>query len=234
MLNEEFLKGVLENTEMESVDKIKQILSEHEASTRGLLSKRDELLGSEKKLKEQISTFETQKAEYESKINSLNDALSKASSNDNKEYYEAQLKELANKHSSELDKLTSERDFYKQSHFSALRDKAIQEGIKDLKFIDGLKDGFIARVLSINNFEPKEIDGQWKFLNKEHHSIEEAISSFALSQEGKAYIQNSSGGGGASNITSTKIGNGQVSSQQVENMSDAELMEFALKGGQVI
>lgn len=233
-LTEDFLVNLLNNPEISVEAKIKEILSNHNADTRGLVDKKTELLANERKLKDTISNYETNNKGYEKKIASLEEALKKASSDDTKNYYEAQLNEMKAKHSAELDSITTERDFYKKSHLSSLRDKAINDGIKNLNFIDGLKDGFVARVLSINEFEPKEIDGQIKFLNKEHHTIEEAINSFALSQEGKAYIQNSSGGGGASNITSTKIGNGQVSSQQVENMSDAELMEFALKGGQVI
>lgn len=234
MLNEEFLQKLLEDGEMNTVDKMKQILSEHEADTRGLLQKRDELLGNEKKLKEQIALFSNKEGEYTSKIKNLEEAIAKASSNDNKEYYEAQLKELQAKHNTELESITNERDYYKKSHLSSLRDKAIQDGIKDLNFIDGLKDGFISRVLALNEFEPKDIDGQLKFLNKEHHTIEEAINSFALTQEGKAYIKNVSSGGGATNMSGVGMGNQkQVSSQQIDSMTDEQLMEFALKGGKV-
>ena len=72
-------------------------------------------------------------------------------------------------------------------------------------------------------------------MNREHHTIEEAINSFALTQEGKAYIANPSTGGGARGSSGTPgfLGGGQISPQQLDTMSDAQIMEFAMKGGQV-
>ena len=236
MLNEEFLNGLLGNEEVSAADKVKQIIAEHEADTRGLLQKRDELLGSEKKLKEQISAYETGKGEYERRISELDEALKKASSDENRKYYETQIADNKAKYEAEIQKLTSDRDFYKGEHLKALRNAAIEEGIKNLNFVPGLKDGFIARVLSLNTFEPQDIDGSLKFLNKEHHTIEEAINSFALTQEGKAYIANPSTGGGArGSVGHQGFGGGkQISPQQLDTMSDEQIMEFSLKGGQVV
>lgn len=203
MLNEEFLNGLLGNEDVSADDKIKQIIAEHEADTRGLLQKRDELLVSQKKLKEQISTFESEKDETEKKFVELQEELKKATSEDHKKYYETQLADLNAKHIAELKEITADRDRYKASHLKALRDKAIDDGVKNLNFVDGLKDGFIARVLTLNNFEPKDIDGNLKFLNSENHTIEETINAFALTTEGKAYIKNASTGGGASGSQTT-------------------------------
>ena len=210
MLNEEFLTGLLGNGEVSVEEKIKQIISEHDADTRGLLQKRDELLGSEKKLKEQISAYEKGKGEYENKIANLEEMLEKASKGgeSNKEYYETKLADMQKQYADELKKAQADRDYYLQEHLLSLRNKAVEDGIKDLSFMDGLKNGFIARFLSMNEFEPQEIDGQLKFLNKEHHTIEEAISAFALTQEGKAYLKNPSSGGGASGSRSTSSSSG--------------------------
>ena len=239
MLDEEFLNGLLANEEISVDDKIKQILGEHEADTRGLLQKRDELLGNEKKLKEKISGYEKGNEEYNTKISELEQMLEKASKGgeSNKEYYETKLADMQKKFDTSLSSLTAERDQFKQLHLNSLRDKAIEEGTKDLNFVPGLKQGFIARVLAMNNFTPQEIDGQGtKFLNQEHHTIAEAINSFALTDEGKAYIANPSTGGGARGSgSSLDFHDGkQITSQQVENMTDEQLMEFSLKGGQVI
>jgi len=240
MLNEEFLNGLLSNEEISAEDKIKQIISEHEADTRGLLAKRDELLGSEKKLKEKISAYEKGNEEYNSKIKGLEEMLEKANNGDQKakEFYETKLADLQKNYDGQISSLVAERDQYKTLHLTSLRDKAIEEGTKDLNFIPGLKQGFIARVLSLNNFEPQDIPGQgMKFLNQENHTIEEAINSFALTTEGKAYIANPSTGGGARGSSSgAAFGTvpNQVSSQQLNTMSDAQIMEFALKGGQVV
>ena len=237
MLNEEFLNGVLGNEGVSAEDKVRQIIAEHEADTRGLIKKRDELLGSEKKLKEQVSAYETKSGEYESKIAELSGMLEKANGGDKKaeEYYNAQLADLKKRYDGQIETLTSEKNKYEKLHYNSLREKAIEDGTKDLQFVPGLKQGFIARVLSMNDFEPQEINGELKFLNREHHTIEEAINSFALTQEGKAYIANPSTGGGARGSSGTPgfLGGGQISPQQLDTMSDAQIMEFAMKGGQV-
>lgn len=238
MLNEEFLTGLLGNEEVSAEDKIKQIIAEHEADTRGLLQKRDELLGSEKKLKEKILGLEKGDEEYTSKIKSLEEMLEKASKGgeSNKEYYETKLADMQKKHDEDISSLTAERDQYKHLHLNSLRNRAIEDGTKDLNFVPGLKQGFIARVLEQNEFEPEDIDGKLVFLNKDHHTIEEAINSFALTQEGKAYIANPSTGGGArGSFGGMGFGNTkQVSSQQIDTMSDEQLMKFALDGGKVV
>ncbi|MCR5699661.1 MAG: hypothetical protein K6G52_08470 [Treponemataceae bacterium] len=239
MLDEQFLTGLLGNEEVSVEDKIKQILGEHEADTRGLLQKRDELLGSEKKLKEKISAYEKGNEEFNSKINSLQEMLDKANAGDKKaeEYYNTKLADLQKNYDGQISTLTAERDQYKTQVLTSLRDKAIEEGTKNLTFVNGLKQGFIARVLQTNHFEPQEINGELKFLNKDNHTIEEAINTFALTPEGKAYIANPSTGGGA--IGSSGIGNNtsfskQVSGQQLATMSDEQIMDFALKGGKVV
>lgn len=209
MLNEEFLKGLLEKEDVSLEDKIKSIVAEHEADTRGLVQKRDELLGKEVKFKEQITSYEKSKGDSEAEIAKLKDELKKANPEAHRQFYETQIADAKKKFDDELQKLTADRDFYKESHLKSLRNKAIDEGIKDLNFVPGLKDGFVARVLSMNEFEPQEIDGSLKFLNKEHHTIEEAINSFALTQEGKAYIRNASTGGGAVGSSSVSVSSGE-------------------------
>lgn len=239
MLDETFLNGLLGNEEVSAEDKIKQIISEHEADTRGLLQKRDELLGNEKKLKEKILGYETAKGEYETKINGLEEELKKATSDDHKKYYETQLADREKKYNEELAKITEERDRYKTEHLRALRDRAIEEGVKDLNFVTGLKDGFIARVLSLNEFTPDTIDGTTKFLNKEHHTIEEAIHAFALTQEGKAYIANPSTGGGARGSTPTYggVGNNKTLTREqfteLQSRDPKQAQEFFKNGGRI-
>ena len=240
MLNDVFLNELLGKEDVSLEDKVKSIVAEHEADTRGLLAKRDELLGSEKKLKEKISAYETAKGEYETKITGLEEELKKATSDDHKKYYETQIADLKKSNEEALLKVSTERDYYKGEHLKALRDKAIEEGIKDLHFIDGLKDGFIARVLSLNDFHSEEIEGVGtKFLNKEHHTIEEAIHAFALTQEGKAYIANPSTGGGArgSSSVSGGTGNKTMSRSAFDEMqkSDPEkAMKFFREGGRIV
>lgn len=238
MLNEEFLNDLLGKDDVSADDKVKQIIAEAEADTRGLLQKRDELLGSEKKLKEQISAFGAEKEGYEKRISELDEALKKASSKDNREYYETQISDLNKKYSAEIEDITEQRNYYKQMHLNSLRDKAIEAGLKDLNFVDGLKDGFVARVLSMNEFEPKDINGELKFLNKDNHTIDEVIKSFALTTEGKAYIRNSSTGGGARGSSTEHLGGGKTMTRDQFNELQArdpnKASQFFREGGRIV
>lgn len=237
MLNEEFLKGLFEKEDVSLDDKIKSIIAEHDADTRGLVQKRDELLGNEKKLKDKISVFEKSKGEYESSIANLNDLLEKANKGNDvtKEQYESKLAKQDSDFKKQLKDVSDNRDFYKKLHLNSLFEKAMENGVKDLNIIPGLKDGFIARITSMNDFQPKEVDGNIVFLNKDNHTVGEVVSNFAMTNEGKAYIRNASSGGGARGSSQSDLGNAkELTSQQIENMNDQQLMEFALKGGKVV
>ena len=233
MLNDEFLNELLGKEDVSLEDKVKSIVAEHEADTRGLLAKRDELLGSEKKLKEKISAYET--------ANGLEEELKKATSDDHKKYYETQIADLKKSQEAELLKVSTERDYYKGEHLKALRDRAVEEGIKDLNIIAGLKDGFIARVLTLNDFHAEDIEGVGtKFLNKEHHTIEEAIHNFAMTPEGKAYIANPSTGGGAKGSGSSYSGGSSAKTMsrsaynELQSRDPKQAHEFFKNGGKLV
>lgn len=240
MLNDEFLNELLGKDDVSLEDKVKSIVAEHEADTRGLCSKRDELLGEVTKLKELKTSYEKSKGEYETKINGLEEELKKATSDDHKKYYETQIADLKKSNEEALLKVSTERDYYKGEHLKALRDKAIEEGIKDLNIIPNLKEGFIARVLSLNDFHADEIEGVGtKFLNKEHHTIEEAIHAFALTQEGKAYIANPSTGGGARGSSSISGGTGNKTMSRsayddLQKSDPKKAMDFFREGGRIV
>ncbi len=238
MLNEEFLTSLLGNEEVSADDKIKQIIAEHEADTRGLLQKRDELLGNEVKLKEQIRGYEAKGGEYASKIKSLEDLLAQANAGDKKaeEYYNTKLAEMQKDYDAKLKEVTDSRDYYHQKHIDSLEDKAFENGLKDLTFVPGLKEGFVARIRSLNDFEPTDIEGQIKFLNKEHRTIEEVIRAFALTPEGKAYIANPSTGGGARGSTVTTSNEKTITREQLNEMQRNDpkaAAEFFAKGGRI-
>jgi hypothetical protein len=237
-LTSEFLTELLAKEDVSADEKVKQILSEHEAYNRALVQKRDELLGSERKLKEQVASFANEKTGYESKIAELSERLKKNDPEANRQFYETQMADANAKHQAELKKVSDERDFYKQSHLTSLRDKAIEEGTKDLNFIEGLKDGFIARVLSLNTFEPKDINGELQFLNKDMHTIKEAINAFALTPEGKAYIRNPSSGGGAKGSYNPVGGTAKKTMSraqfnELQSRDPQQVMKFFREGGRI-
>lgn len=237
MLDENFLTELFGKEDVSAEDKIKSILAEKDAGERSLIQKRDELLGNEVKLKKRISEYESSKGEYEAKITNLNDLLEKANKGDEvtKQQYEAKIADLDKQSKKALKEISDSRDSYKKQYLDALFSKSIEDGIKELDIIPGLKDGFIARITSMNNFEPNEMNGKTVFLDKDNHTIGEVVNSFVMTSEGKAYIRNASSGGGAAGSAPSGYGNDkQLTSQQIENMNDQQLMEFALKGGRVV
>lgn len=76
-----------------------------------------------------------------------------------------------------------ERDKYRSSHYAMLKKNAVEKGIKDLHFVDGLKNGFIASIILTNKFEPREIDGQVVFLNSNNKTIPEVLKEFSTTAE---------------------------------------------------
>ena len=243
MLDTEFLIGLLGNEEVPVDDKIKQILAEHEADTNattvGLVKKRDELLGKEVKLKEQIATYESRNGEQEAKIAELNGLLEKANAGDKKaeEYYNTKLAEMQTENDKKLKEMTDSRDYYLSMHIADLEDKAYATAMKDLNFVPGLKEGFIARVKTMNDFEPLESEGTIKFVNKDNHTIEDVVKTFAMSPEGKAYIANPSTGGGAKgSSTSTATGGKTMTRSEFNDLQARDpkkVQEFFQNGGRI-
>lgn len=234
MLDKDFLSDLLGKEDVSTEDKIKSILSEHESDTRGLKLKRDELLGSEKKLKDKIKEFEERETGLNSQITSLKDELAKNDPENRRKIYEAREAELIKKHQEELAEVSQDRDRYKASHLERLKNDAINEGIKGIQFVDGLRDGFIATVMYKNKFEAKDVDGKLMFVDNDGKTIQDVMGAFAKTPEGKAYIKNPSSGGGASG------GGGGGASDKVMKRSDFEAlgsdekMKFFKDGGKVI
>ena len=125
------------------------------------------------------------------------------------------------------------------NQFKELFIKAIEKGIENLNFIHGLKDGFIARVLSMNDFQAKDVDGTLMFLNKDNHTIEDAINAFASTQEGKAYIANPSTGGGARGSANTYNGSSvktmsRSAYNELQKSDPQKASEFFRNGGRLV
>jgi len=237
-MNPEEIKKLLEALKAEGLaeaDAIKLVQEQFDAANRGLIQKRDELLANEVKLKEKITNMETAAGESTKKQAELESQLKKNNPEEYKKYYEGQAKELSDKHAAELAKVQADLDKYKDSHYTRVRDDAINTAIKDIPFIDGLKDGFIALAMHKNQFKPSEIDGKTIFTNQDNKTIEAVLHELKLSNEGKAYIKNGNQGGGAS--TNPGSGSGGTGSgnamprSQFMALSNQAKMDFTNKGG---
>lgn len=234
MFDADFLNGILNNAETSVEDKVNLIITEHQASERGLVQKKEELLGNEKKLKERLNAYSESEKSYTEKIANLESELAKNSPEEHKKYYDTQLAQKQKEFDEKYNEVVSQRDFYKTSHLKRLQDDAIAEGIAGIQFMDGLKDGFIYTVLAKNNFEPKDIDGKTIFLNKENKSIQDVMKAFALTTEGKAYIKNPTSGGGATGGIVSAGGSNVWTRKQYEDATPLERQQFFAKGGKLV
>ena len=237
-MNPEELKKILENVEMSVEDKLKAISDLHEADKKGIALKNQELIGAEKKLKDTITATEKKLNESNAKVVELEAEMKKNNPEDRQKYYDAKIKELEDKHMRDVEGITKERDKYKESHLARIKNDAIAAGIKDLKLIPALKDAFVALVMSQNDFRIVEVDGKTEFVTDSNKSIEMVMRDFAVSTQGKAFIENQNSGAGSAGASTNNAGAGtggtQVTREQFDAMSPAARTEFVNKGGKVV
>ena len=218
-------------------DAVKLVEESFKAANLGLIQKRDELLASEVKLKEKIAGLETVQTESAKKVAELEDQVKKANPEAHKTYYEGLAKELETKHAAALAVIGAERDKFRDSHYARVRDDAINTALKDIQFVDGLRDGFVSLAMMRNQFKAAEIDGKTVFTNQDNKTIEAVLHELTLSNEGKAYIKNQNQGGGSTGGQHGAGGSGSVMQtvkrEQFTAMPPAAQMEFISKGGKV-
>jgi hypothetical protein len=239
-MNPEELMKILANEEIKAEDKAKLIQELYDATARGLTLKNEELIGADKKLKEKLESLEQSAAKSGEQIKALEEQVKKNNPEEAKKYYEGITQELQTKHQDELKVISEERDRFKQSHYTRLQDDAVLAGVKDLQFLDGLRDGFVALAMSKNQFLPREIDGKTIFTNKDNKTIEAVLHEFSLSNEGKAYLKDTNSGGGSSshvqgpgNLGAPKPGQ-SLTRDQFSTLNDQKKMEFINQGGQIL
>jgi hypothetical protein len=224
---------------MKEEDAIKLLEGSFEAANRGLIAKRDELLAEVAKVKAKSAELETGNTESVKKISDLEAQIKKTNPEEYKKYYEGQAKELEAKHELAMTELSKERDKYRDSHYTRVRDDAIEGAVNGIKFLPGLRNGFVALAMLKNQFKPTEIDGKTIFTNQDNKTIDAVLHELSLSEEGKAYIQNGNSGGGStgnSNSNGTPGAGGagqQITRQQFDSLSDVGRVEFISKGGQI-
>jgi len=222
------------NGTMKEDDAVKLVEEQFKASNLGLIQKRDELLADVTKQKEKITAMETAASEANKKIGELDTQLKKNNPEEHKKYYEGLAKELQEKHKVELDAIAADRDKYRESHYARVRDDAINEAVKDIQFIDGLRNGFISLAMMRNQFKPIEIDGKTAFTNQDNKTLQAVLHELSLTKEGMAYIKNGNGGGGAQGGTDQGAagqGGTKMSRSNFDALTDTAKMEFTTKGG---
>ena len=215
--------------EMKEDDAIKLVEDSFNAGNAGLINKRDELLKQEKELKTKIEILETAAKETGVKQTELEAQLKKADPEKFKAYYEGLAKDEKTKHTAELEKVNAELNRYRASHYARIQNDELKEAIKDIQFLDGLQDGFIALAMSKNQFTPVDVDGKTEFRNQNNETIAGVIRQFSLSKEGKVFIKNGNQGSGAQGVTNqntnTNAGNNNPYKKETLNRTEQMLLE---------
>jgi len=215
--------------ELKEDDAIKLVEDSFNAGNAGLINKRDELLKQEKELKSKIETLEGTVKETGKKQTELEAQLKKSNPEEFKAYYEGQAKELKDKHAAELESVNTELNRFRDSHYARVRNDELKEAIKDIQFLEGLQDGFIALAMSENQFNPVEVDGKTTFRNQNKETISGVIHQFALSNRGKVFIKNGNQGSGAQGAanqnTNTNAGNNNPYKKETLNRTAQMVLE---------
>lgn len=197
----EFLQNVLEKDSDTVESRVQQIITEYNADINGLKSKNQELINSEKRLKESIKGYEDSKTDFERQIADLTEQIKSKSDDKTKDYYEAQMKMQSDNFAKEKNEYLGQIAELNKYKLNDIKSKAISEGIKGIKFVnDTMKEAFLALAMSKENFEPTVIDGQTIFLNKDKKNMSDVLKDMALSEFGRQFVANGiRGGGGAPN-----------------------------------
>ena len=245
-MNPEEIKKILAQltgeTPISQEDATKLIQELHDATARGLTAKNQELIGTEKKLKEQIEALTTANKKAIDDKALVEEQLKKNNPEEAKKYYEGQLQTEQAKFDTAIKAAEAERDKFRDSHYARIRDDAVAVGLKNINFVDGLRDGFIALAMQKNRFEPHEIDGKVVFTNQDNKTIEAVLHELTLSAEGKAYIKNTSSGAGSPPASpgnqgagaGAGSGNSVLERKAFDAMNNQQKMDFITKGGTVV
>jgi hypothetical protein len=234
MMDLETVKGIIANAENSEEDKAKLIMSEYEAASRGLIQKRDELLGEVTKLKEKVKTTEEKAADAETRAAQIEEELKKNSPEDLRKVYEAKIETEVKKAAAEIEKLRTENTGLRDSHHKRLFADEISNGIKDINFVnEAMKKAFINNIRSEHVFEHKEIDGRDVFINKDGKTFADIAQEYKLSGEGQNFIANGNTGGGAPGSSSVRGNSSAMPLRQFEAMTPQQKLDFTRKGGTV-
>jgi hypothetical protein len=201
-----FLEATLSG-ESEPAAKIQTILSEYEADVKGLKLNRDQLKGEKESALTKAAELEKKAQEYDAQVRDLSEKVKKAGSEETKAYYEAQLKTLTDKHATDLQKLTQERDEASNRYSGLLGlsefEKAISGDDKNsaLPIRPELRSALRDLLYTRTKFERKVIDGKEMYLSGENKGVRDHLAAYLQSPEGKYFVaENNSGGGSGGSL----------------------------------
>jgi hypothetical protein len=204
--------------------KVAKILSEYEVDVNGLKVNRDAILLEKGKLEEKIKGFDSQDVEYKKQITDLSDKLKKSGTEDLKNYYEAQLKDMKTAHDNALKAAGDETAKYRDEALKFYRNDEFEKATKGLPIRPEVREDFRDLFYTRNQFERKEIDGQVKYINAEGRNVKNVLETYLQTDAGKFYLAQQNSGGSASGSRNVS---GTV---DFAKMNASQVNEFAAQG----
>jgi hypothetical protein len=193
------IKGILENAETTAEDKAKLLLSEHEADKRGLVDNRNEIKTEKEKIEARYKEAEKKIEGYAARIAEVEGELKKNDPEARQKYFDNQVASIRNEYDAKIKESEDRRSFFEKSHFDHLREKAVEEALKDIPVEERYRSGFVSLVMARNMFEPVDVNnnGNIKFLDKNNKELKDVFHAFSVTDEGRGYLRATSSGGGA-------------------------------------
>ncbi len=231
------VKGIIDKADTSAEDKVKLLMGEHEAETRGLVTNKNELLEEKKTLEGKLKAANDKAAEATATAAKIEEELKKNAPEELQKVYASKLETTEREYKAQIEKLTADNATLKTSHYQRLFSDEIAEGIKDIPFTDDVaKKSFINNIRMEHTFEPKELNGQVVFVNKDGKTFSDIAQGYKLSDEGRHFIANQNRGGGAPGSSysgNSTAGVKTITREQFDSMGNAERTTFFKEGGKI-
>lgn len=199
-------KTMMIDTESPEFKEKYMAIVDHEKATEGLVNKNKELLGKQKKLKEQLDAFDDMTPdEVRGKLTQLDDLIKTGA--ENEENYKRLLKEQTDNLNKQITKLTKENAEIDGQFKNMLVENNLTKSLVDA----GVAKSFIPAVTAM--LQPKitiENDEGSRSLKINGEGVQDYIKTWSQSDEGKPFIAapgNSGGGAPGANGRNTGMSN---------------------------
>lgn len=215
--DKQFLDGVFEGMEGADV-RVDKILKEYETDVTGLKLKNGELLSKNKEFNGSIeklnSEYGIKEADFLKKIESLEAQIKASGGEELKAVYDGEVKKLQDMYTAKLSEAqnstTQQKAAYDQlyaDYIKTLEDTDYDKAMNKHSQIDqGARESIRSVLRDRNKFELTDLEGKKSLRNPKdnYKTIDDVVTAFIGTDEGKRFCINGNTGGGATGSSSVK------------------------------
>jgi hypothetical protein len=244
-IDKDFLNGIFEGVEGADV-RIDKILKEYESDVTGLKVKNNELLSKNKEFNGSIEKLTaehgTKEADFLKKIESLEAQIKASGGDELKAVYEGEVKKLQEMYTAKLTEAekstTQQKTVYDGLYAEYLRTLENTEYDRAMNKHPNLRPEMKEALRSIlrdrNKFELTDLEGVKSLRNPKdnYKTIEDVVTAFVATEEGKSFVLCNSTGGGASGGSKQGV-TGGMPRRQFDALPYAQQASYMKEGGKV-